>query len=58
MFVRFQTNHAVVQRAAEQMNVLFKGASKCKETREEQLFLVWDKGWNALPYLVRLKQDP
>lgn len=33
--------------------MLFKGASKCKETREEQLFLVWDKGRNALPYLAR-----
>lgn len=35
--------------------MLFKEASKCKETREEQLFLDRDKGWNALPYLVRLK---
>lgn len=38
------------------MIVLFKGASKCKETREERLFLGGDKGWNALPYLVRLKR--
>lgn len=36
--------------------MLFKEASKCKETREEQLFLGGDKGWNALPYLVRLKR--
>lgn len=39
------------------MNVLFKEVSKCKETREEQLFLGEDKGWNSLPYLVRLKQQ-
>lgn len=38
--------------------MLFKRASKCKETREEWIFLAWDKGWNALPYLVRLKQGP
>lgn len=38
--------------------MLFKETSKCKETEEEQLFLAGDKGWNALPYLVRLKQGP
>lgn len=38
--------------------MLLKEASKCKETREEPLFLAWDKGWNALPYLARLKQGP
>lgn len=36
--------------------MLFKEASKCKETRKEQLFLGRDKGWNAFPYLVRLKR--
>ena len=36
--------------------MLFKETSKCKETREERLFLARDKRRNAFPYLVRLKQ--
>lgn len=39
-------------------DVLLEGANKCKERREEQLFLVGNKEWNALPYLAKLKQAP
>lgn len=45
------------------VNVLFKEASKHKETGGDGLFLARDKGWNALPYLekqgcpVRTEED-
>lgn len=38
-------------------DVLFEGANKCKERREERLYLVGNKRWNALPYLAKLKHS-
>lgn len=44
--------------AESKLLVLFKEASKCKETREDLLFLAKDKRRNSLPYLAKLKQGP